>query len=134
MLILDKLLALDPESFTKHYNGTSETLYDTTWIGNVDYQIKNSYRPVKINSLTFNVPSFSTYFIDYVPKPDTSFYHKREDISIDFYYLQLSEIILNKDKTKGLFYYAISTDGNLYEYMKFCYIEKFRNNWLIINK
>ncbi|MDP4208035.1 MAG: hypothetical protein Q8928_04390 [Bacteroidota bacterium] len=134
VLILDHLLAVNPESFTKHYIGTSEITYDTTWIGNVDYEIKTKYRPIKINNLNLNISFFSTYFIDHVPKPDTSFYHKREDINSDIFYLQLSEIILNKNGNKGIFYYAISTDGNLNGYMKYCYIEKIKNNWMIIEK
>lgn len=134
VLILDKLLPVKSESFKIHYIGTSETLYDTTWIGNINKRIISGYHQTKIDKLNLKIPYYRTEFIGEIPEPDTSFYSRKKNTKIDRIYLQLSEIILNESGNKGIFYYAISTDGNLNGFMEFCYIEKIKNNWEIKNK
>src|ERR1035437_913927 len=131
--ILDKLLPFDSKYFKNPYIGTSETIYDKKWIGDFKSEISN-HRNLSIKSLNFKISFYKTEFIESIPKPDTTIYSSTKGALSEKLYIQLSEIIFNKSKNKGIFYYALSDNGNINGYMKFAYIEKIKNDWVIIKK
>jgi hypothetical protein len=128
--ILNRLLPTSYKYFQSPDNGSESSLYDTTWIGNVDGKIRNQHVSFNLNKSDFQLPNYKITFICKIPKSSSTFDYaaEHEDVIV----VQLSNVVFNKDENKGLFYFSISKIENTACYMKFCYVQKIHGKWKII--
>lgn len=125
--LLKTLLPLAPDSFTAAGIFVGRDYYDSTWTGQpLPNNIRTS-EPSMFTASDLKAGVYDIQLIDAVPEP----YALEEKEHIKLFYLQLSEIIFNKSKNKGVFYYAVSTDGNTNGTGGYAYIAKVDSKWTI---
>jgi len=125
--ILRKLLPLTPEKFKAAGIIEFRFDYDTTWVGK---PLLDKQKPSK--TLNFNVDGlkidvYDIHLTDSIPEPFSVKGNENEKTRL--FYLQLSEILFNKEKNKVIFYYAISTDQNAYGLAGYAYLVKENSTW-----
>ncbi len=126
--LLNKLLPIEPDSFRPAGITESYDYYDSTWLGKSLPSEHKDQRPLSFDrSADLEAGLYDIKLIEKVPEPYTT----KEKEQVRAYYLQLSDIVFNDSKNKGVFYYAVASDGNKNGVARYAYIARENNDWTI---
>lgn len=126
--LLSKLLPIEPDSFRSAGITSIYDFYDSTWLGESLPSEHKAPKPFSSKRrVNMEAGLYDVKFIEEIPEPYTT----KEQEQIRVYYLQLSDIAFDDSKSKGVFYYAVSSDGNKSGVARYAYIARENNEWRI---
>jgi len=132
--ILNKLLPIHQKYFKKTELSVYSTLYDTTWISSEIVKSYETTNSIKLFQNELNEFNYKIILIDQIPDYDSSLNFHGKEPFVDFCYLQFSQIVFNKEKNKGMFYYGVTNKERISSNFDYQYIIKENNRWKLAKK
>ncbi len=133
-MLYDQLLPINHKYFKESNLSVVSTIYDTTWINPKYVDPVENAKPIKLSLEDIEVINYKICLISQIPNYDSTIVYNDNEPFIHFFYLQLSQIVFNEDKNKGLFYYGVMNKERISSNFDYQYIIKENNRWRLIKE
>ena len=104
---------------------------DTTWIDSkiIENYVKQFNRQILPSDIS--IENYTIELIENLPKIDSIKYYQDFNPNVQLTYLQLSHIVFNRTKDRGIFYYGVINKERISSDIRFLYIRKYDNRWYL---
>lgn len=127
-----KFIDLDPDEFiTTEISVINHNCCDTSWIDKETISKFTNPTTNQIHPNDITISNFRIQLVENIPDSTSETLFQDFHPDIHLFYLQLSAIVFNKSKDKGVLYYGVTNKEKISSEIRYRYIKKYDGQWFI---